>query len=420
MAQAEKILLRLTKGTLKVSTVIDATNAFNKNNAFYQDLSGWDRVIVEIVNSDSPIYFKTTNDNGYITGDTMPAPEVPINWESVLGIDLTNDLDISSINGTGIVKFDIIGKYLQLAGSPTNWYLYKIYSEAGVDGSITFPDHVNHDGSLNPNLVGICNDNECVQLYINVIDATGSDKSNSLMRLVGNETNLTLIQGANIVTYHCTNEAFQVFNNNVFYDNVYGDSPLGSLTLISPSANPFNIMDEIKIFIEILTPVYTYFTQYDGSSSDWACTQPTFTGNIYTIDSSITVGTKLFYNNDLFYAVSEGYYLLSGIVYTVSSFGIVDSIVGPCLAISAYSYVISGIDLALAIGNTDTNLNGKVYAMTADDGTGNPASRTFTSAGGYNHWLCSMDPIIPTFGYYASNVFVSSGLVSTQTNIGNC
>ena len=86
----------------------------------------------------------------------------------------------------------------------------------------------------------------------------------------------------------------------------------------------------------------------------------------------------------------------------------------------AYSYVISQTDLDAAIGNTDTNLNGKVYTMTIDDGSGNPASRTFTASGSYNHWMCSTSSIIPTFGYYAADVFITGTLVSTQTNIGAC
>jgi hypothetical protein len=127
MAQAEKILLRLTKSSPKISTIIDATNAFNNNNAFYQDLSGWDKVVLQIINSDSQIFFSTTNDNGYVLGEVMPSPEVPINWVSVLGVNLSNYLDASFINGIGIVRFGIIGKYLKLSGYPLNWYLYDIY-----------------------------------------------------------------------------------------------------------------------------------------------------------------------------------------------------------------------------------------------------------------------------------------------------
>ena len=86
----------------------------------------------------------------------------------------------------------------------------------------------------------------------------------------------------------------------------------------------------------------------------------------------------------------------------------------------AYTYVISATDLSDATGNTDATHNNAVFATTTDDGSGTPASRKFTSAGAYNHWLCSLTGIIPTFGYYKNNVLVTTGLVSTQTDIGAC
>jgi hypothetical protein len=86
----------------------------------------------------------------------------------------------------------------------------------------------------------------------------------------------------------------------------------------------------------------------------------------------------------------------------------------------AYTYVISATDLANATGNTDTTHNNAVFATTTDDGSGTPASRKFTSAGAYNHWICSLTSITPTFGYYKNNVLVTTGLVSTQTDIGAC
>lgn len=114
--QAGKILIRLTKYSGKVSTVVDATASFNATGTYFQDLSGWDAAVVQVVGSDSPIYFKTTNDDNSVTGNLLPAPEVPINWYSVLGVDLSTKNDTDNINGTGIVEFGIIGKYLQLIG----------------------------------------------------------------------------------------------------------------------------------------------------------------------------------------------------------------------------------------------------------------------------------------------------------------
>jgi hypothetical protein len=121
MATASKILIRLQKFSFKISAVVDATDSFNANNSFYQDLSGWDLAVVQVVNPGTTIYFKTTNDDGSVTGDLLPAPEVPLYWMPVLGVDLSTKSDVSSISGTGLVSFGIIGKYLQLiaAGATT-------------------------------------------------------------------------------------------------------------------------------------------------------------------------------------------------------------------------------------------------------------------------------------------------------------
>jgi len=117
MANATKILIRLTKFSSKISNVIDCTNQFNTFDSFYQDLSGWDVAVVQVVNPGATILFNTTNDDGAITGDLLPAPEVPINWSPVMGVNLATKTDVTSIASSGIVSFGIIGKYLQLLNS---------------------------------------------------------------------------------------------------------------------------------------------------------------------------------------------------------------------------------------------------------------------------------------------------------------
>ena len=117
MATVSKLLIRLQKFSSKISTTVDATESFNTNNSFYQDLSGWDSAVVQFVGTSGTISFGTTNDNGSITGQLLPAPEVPINWVSVAGVNLTSKADITSIAASGIVAFGIIGNYLLLQGS---------------------------------------------------------------------------------------------------------------------------------------------------------------------------------------------------------------------------------------------------------------------------------------------------------------
>lgn len=119
MATVSKLLIRLQKFSSKISTVVDATASFNANNNFYQDLSGWDSAVVQFVGTSGTISFSTTNDDGSITGQLSPAPEVPINWVTVLGVNLTTKTDVSSIAAAGIVEFGIIGKYLLLQGNTT-------------------------------------------------------------------------------------------------------------------------------------------------------------------------------------------------------------------------------------------------------------------------------------------------------------
>ena len=119
MATVSKLLIRLQKFSSKISTTVDATESFNADNSFYQDLSGWDSAIVQFVGTSGTISFSTTNDNGSITGQLLPAPEVPINWVSVAGVNLTSKADITSIAASGIVAFGIIGNYLLLQGSAT-------------------------------------------------------------------------------------------------------------------------------------------------------------------------------------------------------------------------------------------------------------------------------------------------------------
>jgi hypothetical protein len=117
MATVSKLLIRLQKFSSKISKVVDATASFNANGNFYQDLSGWDSAVVQFVSPSNAISFSTTNDDGAITGQLLPAPEVPLNWVSVLGINLTTKTDVSSISASGIVEFGIIGKYLLLQGT---------------------------------------------------------------------------------------------------------------------------------------------------------------------------------------------------------------------------------------------------------------------------------------------------------------
>ena len=164
-------------------------------------------------------------------------------------------------------------------------------------------------------------------------------------------------------------------------------------------------------------PSYSYFSNYSTVSQGSACYQAQDQFTIYS-SSDIAQGVVMYTDEALTTPASTGFYSFSGAVYDILDGLVTGS--NNCPSANAYNYVISQTDLDAAIGNTDTALNGKVFTLTADDGSGNSASRTFTASGSYIHWMCSVSNIIPTFGYYAADVFITGGLLSTQTNSGPC
>ena len=132
-----KLLLSLTKFSNKTSKVIDATDSFNATGSFYQDVSGWDSVVAQIVTPSETISFKTTNDDNAVTGDLLPAPEVPTNWLAVEGINLADKSDVSSVNASANVAFGIIGKYLQFIGATVSTGASVVYASTATPTSVT-------------------------------------------------------------------------------------------------------------------------------------------------------------------------------------------------------------------------------------------------------------------------------------------
>ena len=164
-------------------------------------------------------------------------------------------------------------------------------------------------------------------------------------------------------------------------------------------------------------PSYSYFANYSTQSAGAACYQAQDQFNIYSA-SPIAEQVIMYTDDTLTTIAPTGFYSFSGVVYDILDGLIVGS--SNCPSATAYNYTIDQTDLNASTGNTDTALNGKVFTLTSDDGSGNANSRTFTAAGQYNHWMCSLSSIVPTFGYWANDVFVTDGLASSQINGGAC
>ena len=144
-----KLLIRLQKFSSKISKTVDATTSFNSLGYYYQDLSGWDSAVVQFVTPSEAISFFTSNDNGTINGQLLPAPQVPLNWDVVKGIDLATKGDVTSTTTDSNVEFGIIGQYLLLQGATTNSPLSYAYVLSPSSSSTNYYACRNSVGSGN-------------------------------------------------------------------------------------------------------------------------------------------------------------------------------------------------------------------------------------------------------------------------------
>lgn len=203
------------------------------------------------------------------TGGGVGSPigaNIPVFWVStgktdVALIDLANRLpgspgnfmEISAvlnwINPSSYTIINYGGESSNVLGTYT---LRAQYAPAQSNGWITFPNHQIGNYDLDPNHVGSSDGQTYnTQIYINVLSNESNDNTNAFNAFVNKSGTLTLNQNGNVVIYSFTNQAFEfgfVYGATQLYaDNQFENSVLGSITLLQPATSPFNITDPITI-----------------------------------------------------------------------------------------------------------------------------------------------------------------------------
>lgn len=100
-----------------ISKVLDVTSDFNAASSYIQDLSGWDYAVVQVVSPSGAVSFTSTNDDGSVTGDLNPVPVQPANFLTVFGLNLVTNTAVTSASASALVRFNVIGRFLRLAGT---------------------------------------------------------------------------------------------------------------------------------------------------------------------------------------------------------------------------------------------------------------------------------------------------------------
>ena len=97
------------------SCIIDVTNDFNTNSGYTLDTNEWDYVVVQLVSPSGAVNFTSSNDGGSVGsyGNAISA----LNFTAVQGTNLASGSAVTSLNASGLVKFNVVGQFLKLSGT---------------------------------------------------------------------------------------------------------------------------------------------------------------------------------------------------------------------------------------------------------------------------------------------------------------
>ena len=100
---------------MALQDIQDITEDFNRNSGDWNmDVGGWDYAVVHLVTPSGQIDFLTSNDSGDITGVSDGSAESATNFVAVQGTVLATGAAATSLNATGLIRFQGIGRYLRL------------------------------------------------------------------------------------------------------------------------------------------------------------------------------------------------------------------------------------------------------------------------------------------------------------------
>lgn len=102
---------------MALAQYLDFTTDFNTNGSINIEIGSWDYVIVQLVGASGAVTFNTTNDDGGVNGTGYGSATSATNWVAVQGTNLNSGTAVSTLTGSGLVRFGYIGQFLQLTGS---------------------------------------------------------------------------------------------------------------------------------------------------------------------------------------------------------------------------------------------------------------------------------------------------------------
>jgi hypothetical protein len=100
---------------MALQEIQDITESFNQNAGDWNmDIGGWDYAVVHLITPSGQVDFLTSNDSGDITGVSDGSYVSAANFVACQGIVLATGAGATSLNATGLIRFEKVGRYLRL------------------------------------------------------------------------------------------------------------------------------------------------------------------------------------------------------------------------------------------------------------------------------------------------------------------
>lgn len=102
---------------MAVSQRLDISTDINNNSIVNLDVGGWDYAQVQLVSPTGTFSFLTSLDSGDITGVSDGSAISATNFVAVSGTNMADGTAVTSLAGSGIVKFSNLGQFLRISGA---------------------------------------------------------------------------------------------------------------------------------------------------------------------------------------------------------------------------------------------------------------------------------------------------------------
>ncbi len=102
---------------MSVQQRIDITADLNNNSIAQLDIGGWDYAVVQLVTPTGTFTFNTTNDAADVTGVSDGSAISATNWIATQGTNLNSGSGVTTLNASGLVRFEKVGQFLQIIGT---------------------------------------------------------------------------------------------------------------------------------------------------------------------------------------------------------------------------------------------------------------------------------------------------------------